>query len=73
MDGTMKTGVICGLSAGVLLLSGIALALDPGGYPPGWEYGRLNCGPNATPPITTLEDCRACCENEYNNGWHTQT
>jgi len=27
----------------------------------GWQYGRANCGRLATPPITTLAGCVACC------------
>ena len=48
-------------SAGVLTLSGVAIAQDPGPGDPGWEYGRLNCGPLADPQILTLADCQDCC------------
>lgn len=27
----------------------------------GWQYGRANCGPVASPPIMTLAGCTACC------------
>lgn len=64
---------IVGLSLGVLALSGVALALDPGGYPPGYQWGLQNCGPHVNPQIRSLESCRACCLAEYNANWHTQT
>lgn len=43
---------------------GVALALDPP-HPvtsPGWIYGRNNCSPWATPPVTTKAACLACCQ-----------
>lgn len=66
--------LVVALSVGVLGISGIALAqISPGGYPPGWEWGRENCGPVATPQYCTLAECRACCQLEYDLGWETQT
>lgn len=60
------------LSLSVIGLSGVALAqINPGGYPPGWEYGRLNCGALAQPPILTYLECVQCCNEEYFAGSHT--
>lgn len=53
--------ITIGMCIGVLALSAAAFAQDPGPGDPGWEYGRLNCGPLATPPVLTYAECIACC------------
>lgn len=56
---------------GLLVGAGFAFAQGggrppgPGNPTPGWEYGRLNCGPfSGSPPPSkprTWEECVACC------------
>ena len=62
------------VTGGLLLGAGLAYAQvgrppGPGNPTPGWEYGRLNCGPySGNPPPTkprTRGDCYACCWLQY--------
>lgn len=56
LDKPLITGAVI-----VMALSAATLAVS--GYPPGWEYGRLNCNARSTPQVTTNAGCKTCCDN----------
>lgn len=51
---------------GIGAASMIAFGVDASS--PGYQYGRINCGPMTTNVIRTQQQCRNCCTVGANSG-----